>query len=112
MCISDWSSDVCSSDLLIAPAQDVGAQFHQQLQAVGLSIQPAKQKQALIAARLQTCTGLGQAGQQHTALLGLGGAITKAPLLGQLVGGQNGQARAEQRSEEHTSELQSLMHNT
>src|SRR3546814_7128353 len=76
MRISDWSSDVCSSDLARHPCDAAGAEQHQRCgqadeHAAGKAVQ-----------RL----GVGKAGEYHSTSTG-----------------------SLRRSEEHTSELQSLM---
>src|SRR3546814_1208750 len=78
MRISDWSSDVCSSDLPVeqyrAVASANGARTHASLMAAG--------------------GGAGRAGAVMAAMV------------------ENVQKRKTKRSEEHTSELQSLMRNS
>src|SRR3546814_9787081 len=81
MRISDWSSDVCSSDLLVvAHAAAVGGQHVHRLGGVHRRA-AAEADQTVVAARLEGF---------HAGL-------------------DDGRGRVRHRSEEHTSELQSLM---
>src|SRR3546814_6485709 len=84
MRISDWSSDVCSSDLALADQAFVA------LACLGTCL-------ALLARRTQESVGAAVQGS------------------GALLGGAQGETRIHlrlTRSEEHTSELQSLMRNS
>src|SRR3546814_7561962 len=88
MRISDWSSDVCSSDLLpMAPA--VGRRC---LSSV-LQRQPSSSR--------RKCTGSTSARYQALAIASVIGCVSSPTA-----------ATADARSEEHTSELQSLMRNS
>src|SRR3546814_2555970 len=102
MRISDWSSDVCSSDLLQAHlarhrdggdgVQRVVASEHRQVQAI-------------------QARGMGAAAVGHLDIEGEA-AVVDADVLGAVVGlcaDAVGDDAAVLRSEEHTSELQSLM---
>src|SRR3546814_2611967 len=104
MRISDWSSDVCSSDLVVQPGAQLGHALRERAGAA-LAHQPADQvvelgygEQSRVAGvELQVEPGLLQAAGLQRPAAGLephGGAVV------------------EQRSEEHTSELQSLMRNS
>src|SRR3546814_6567448 len=110
MRISDWSSDVCSSDLKFAPIHRIG-------RALASGIGRLRQIATLLPGSGQTLTRH----QQPASLLHLGVepvdegadarlrrdvAVERQPEAApdRLVG-----AHADQRSEEHTSELQSLM---
>src|SRR3546814_4293883 len=106
MRISDWSSDVCSSDL-------VGKVF-------GLRLHPvdeAAQRFGAIAEGLRRPAGPSRARGRD---LGIDVAHPAAPQFGAgrgLVGNQifahrRGPPWSKERSEEHTSELQSLMRNS
>src|SRR3546814_1151031 len=94
MRISDWSSDVCSSDLpegLLLDSQ----QLERTMTAIAAL--PGSLKEPLI---LRTIEGLSQA---ETALvLGISEKAVETRVY-------RARARLEERSEEHTSELQSLM---
>src|SRR3546814_5494326 len=107
MRISDWSSDVCSSDLFAFQQfkADVLArdrqQFVLQQQATGHVDQGERVANQALDADIDQCL------HQHTG----GGRIAVADV-GMMIGqwGTKQQFVAEQlRSEEHTSELQSLM---
>src|SRR3546814_10717517 len=106
MRISDWSSDVCSSDLLVGLVQhrdelaDLGGEVGQDggadrldLAAVGLAAQ----------AKLQIGEGLREAACR------IGDALRILVVDLAHEGLQPQQQRHDIRSEEHTSELQSLM---
>src|SRR3546814_4239683 len=99
MRISDWSSDVCSSDLTVFqsyalfPHLTVGQNIGFGLEMLG---RPREQRAQRV--------------EQMLALVKLAGYANRRPA--QLSGGQQQRvalARALARSEEHTSELQSLM---
>src|SRR3546814_3024967 len=102
MRISDWSSDVCSSDLVIGTAGAPGAPGVEG--AEGVVIQVSDTGVGIAAEHLDKV--MSPFGQVHEALnretqgTGLGLPLSKA--LVDLHGGRL-------RSEEHTSELQSLM---
>src|SRR3546814_3310499 len=95
MRISDWSSDVCSSDLIVIPAQ-AGIHERRSRRLSGKAVfmdsrlrgNDRKDDSPRIAALLHAKGGGVGLAQQIRALLGDG---------------------EQQRSEEHTSELQSLM---
>src|SRR3546814_9065807 len=98
MRISDWSSDVCSSDLLVVDHREgrhrPGAHAEVGHQAVGATEGEAAGAEAL-AQSLQIDRTVLQAGDQpHLALL-----VAQEEVLDVVAG----------RSEEHTSELKSLM---
>src|SRR3546814_8921500 len=103
MRISDWSSDVCSSDLLAAhlvePAELFGASIGaeaggEQLPECGVGVVPSHPRQFF--------HDPGQAGDVGIA----------APFGPPRIGPVEDQVRDALRSEEHTSELQSLMRNS
>src|SRR3546814_1265496 len=108
MRISDWSSDVCSSDLIgVARAQCGGAKTAVQLGVAFITYaNPAGVKQANNRrdSLLPTDTRLLQVPLHARPQLGQRAAEPSAPV--ELVRFLPG---AEIRSEEHTSELQSLM---
>src|SRR3546814_2831503 len=92
MRISDWSSDVCSSDL-IAPAQGrTGRTGRRRVSQCGLAV-PAPRGPEL---QKKRCSPLNRPGRTWPASAGAGrpGKVVSIPAV---------------RSEEHTSELQSLM---
>src|SRR3546814_2838834 len=107
MRISDWSSDVCSSDLidrqLLAGGIEAGrARLHRQQRALAGAIEPDLVQAPWRAGRLQRLGDLER----------LQGRVAADQRLDQRAGGraQVLQALIElRRSEEHTSELQSLM---
>src|SRR3546814_8541222 len=100
MRISDWSSDVCSSDLLRRVA--LGQHLH--LLAVDLDVVLA----GLDLARVGAVHGI----ILQEVRVRLGGAkVVDGDELDVLALGLHGGAKHE-RSEEHTSELQSLMRNS
>src|SRR3546814_3816176 len=92
MRISDWSSDVCSSDLLAVARNDVAAE--RRLGLPERARQPAGQDHHFVAVRLQP---------QRAITLAIGARYGDH---------QRGEHADPQRSEEHTSELQSLMRNS
>src|SRR3546814_7501149 len=90
MRISDWSSDVCSSDLQRADAGRQRALDHRHDVAVALQV-------------VEMAVGVDQRPRRDHQLGGSHGAIH------QLLTSPSGLTRGSRRSEEHTSELQSLM---
>src|SRR3546814_5334432 len=104
MRISDWSSDVCSSDLAADPGQlvDRAHRFeiargllevaHRLRRPLAIHLQVA---QVGVHARHGQCVAAAQ--QLHACAAEVGQRLLEAPL------------RRTRRSEEHTSELQSLM---
>src|SRR3546814_8472146 len=92
MRISDWSSDVCSSDLLRANALAVGLKRGKLIleDHLGIIEQPADQRRLAVVHR-----SAGDEAQQRLVLMDF-------EILIDVLGN-------ERRSEEHTSELQSLM---
>src|SRR3546814_10028052 len=121
MRISDWSSDVCSSDLPLAPARPLGKDARavrreaQCLVAVGH--RPGVVLDLAVAARaveverrpalpadqrgIEVEHRIARLAELAVALATAGVRLPRAGIEGQLAG--------EVRSEEHTSELQSLM---
>src|SRR3546814_8832919 len=104
MCISDWSSDVCSSDLGIpggegCPAESISSMKNHQLRSISAGPMAAASKSS---AAITLPSG---ANRKFPALLSPHSNSTAGP---------EGLFReshriAGSRSEEHTSELQSLM---
>src|SRR3546814_6060479 len=106
MRISDWSSDVCPSDLSVARTCDVPAA-------------DLRQFYELFVANSRTVTLFSQGINQATAGTDQVNAITNLHLATARIGKPGaapfsitGQPNAMGRSEEHTSELQSLMRNS
>src|SRR3546814_4257162 len=102
MRISDWSSDVCSSDLRTAPRliPTKAAAGEADLQARGLSFADATAlKQAEKDGRIKV----------HLWPVGRGAQLALYPNLNAVAPGWRAALRDVRRSEEHTSELQSLM---
>src|SRR3546814_7832693 len=93
MRISDWSSDVCSSDL-IRPAA-IGERAHQPVDHLGGGVRVGGDRDQERGERAR------QAGE-HSAGEDEADRALRAP-------GKRGEQRHRARSEEHTSELQSLM---
>src|SRR3546814_2419140 len=102
MRISDWSSDVCSSDLprqrRVAPERD--QREHQRRR--GRELDDARYRLAVAA----TAEHVAEEFRRLDRTLGVGDLPDRAA---QLVGGGTADVDRCQRSEEHTSELQSLM---
>src|SRR3546814_9538748 len=97
MRISDWSSDVCSSDLVALPLQGVLAR---------LEVVHVLDRVEHVVARQRAQVGAGVAARDPELGRDLGHVHADPALRdGQLVV----LGRARQRSEEHTSELPSLM---
>src|SRR3546814_7856216 len=93
MRISDWSSDVCSSDLKTRPRQVVG-QLHLRAAVLGQAHHGAQSRNGrCFTWRANTSTNCGSSLAPHTA--------SAWPTIHSTTPGS--------RSEEHTSELQSLM---
>src|SRR3546814_3183288 len=101
MRISDWSSDVCSSDLLVlmlidarAGVTPLDAHFADWLRRVSTPV-------VLLANKCEGRAGLSGLAEAYT--LGLGDPVP--------ISAEHGEGMGElyDRSEEHTSELQSLM---
>src|SRR3546814_4446485 len=108
MRISDWSSDVCSSDLPIDLADDhlgIGARPEQLVAERGFVEADCVRELFIIGEvadelrdQRQVGGGGGADGERHGRPVSMGGAAVKSAF-----------ARTRSRSEEHTSELQSLM---
>ncbi|MNR01073.1 hypothetical protein D3C85_1168670 [compost metagenome] len=81
---------------LLAPAQHVGTQVHQEAQAVRQCVEALEQARALAAVGRERGAHLRQRGQHQPAVLAVGRAVLLAPAARQLVGGHVGQARFEQ----------------
>src|SRR3546814_2892842 len=109
MRISDWSSDVCSSDLLVLalgtgldPRETVGDGVVDGLIVAGLEVQEAEASERAPVASVEGVGGFQVQGAGNELAL----------IVCHHQHGPVGEALAEQveeRSEEHTSELQSLM---
>src|SRR3546814_10828776 len=100
MRISDWSSDVCSSDLKARHLARHGAQAEARIGRIIGGLEPAVvEAEALGRAILQV----------KLAVVGLGECFARERL--REIGVERVGA-VEERSEEHTSELQSLMRNS
>src|SRR3546814_8291059 len=111
MRISDWSSDVCSSDLLaclIVQRRAVTVRIEMGMDGAGKPV--LIDIEELLATRLLV-QGNSGSGKSHLLRRLLEGS---AKLVQQVVIDQEGDfvTLAEVRSEEHTSELQSLMRNS
>src|SRR3546814_6114419 len=96
MRISDWSSDVCSSDLLSGPAILQISSYWQPGQEIEIDLQPGQDGFELLRE-----TKAAKPKQELHMLLSEGLPRRLALMLCEEAG---------LRSEEHTSELQSLMH--
>src|SRR3546814_7285294 len=102
MRISDWSSDVCSSDLQVIAS--VAARDRQAGEDVAAdAAQVARQQLADVLAQHVHCRPVIDLHHHAARALGLGDQVRPADRRAAL--GQG----ADHRSEEHTSELQSLM---
>src|SRR3546814_2343336 len=100
MRISDWSSDVCSSDLDAGGALDQAEVGHGVGQRAGQEVQAPVQ---LLLAQL------GDAGRDRPGEIAQHVAVALGQELAQAVVFFSIRPRDHPRSEEHTSELQSLM---
>src|SRR3546814_4868399 len=104
MRISDWSSDVCSSDLQRDGVEvGTGAGGERRLRGA-VAVDQDQRTLAAEAAQVGERAGLGRAARLRAELadrVEVGGA--------QVVGDGHFAAGVDRRSEEHTSELQSLM---
>src|SRR3546814_3363723 len=114
MRISDWSSDVCSSDLAQVPAQARAAAPGFQVgevDAVVGDLVPVKAVGQLIAARLDDVGAEQPRGAVHVAPVQVEQGLERVAFVQELHarGGFVIALEAVIRSEEHTSELQSLM---
>src|SRR3546814_10373320 len=113
MRISDWSSDVCSSDLQRLPAAQVVPHPLQGQGALAADVQAGhallQELQRTVDPELIVREGIDAMGQAHEppAVRIVGGELGRHPALAQ--GGKVERRPAGERSEEHTSELQSLM---
>src|SRR3546814_5136954 len=103
MRISDWSSDVCSSDLILD-----GAPGNRRMDEAGIERQHVVGRNLVLAvhdARHQHAIGM--RGKAHI-VAHANGRDDEAELARQLAA-DDGEAAHQRRSEEHTSALQSLM---
>src|SRR3546814_4329129 len=102
MRISDWSSDVCSSDLFALNP------FQQHDWLANAAVRQVAPQSSHCPARLQSAFVLASAPPLAPAAppVALASALSGA---GRLVNRRTSENRRETRSEEHTSELQSLM---
>src|SRR3546814_8118286 len=116
MRISDWSSDVCSSDLQRLPAAQVVPHPLQGQGALAADVQAGhallQELQRTVDPELIVREGIDAMGQAHEppAVGIVGGELGRHPELAQ--GGKverRPAGKSRLRSEEHTSELQSLM---
>src|SRR3546814_3574748 len=98
MRISDWSSDVCSSDLS-PPRRRQGDD------AEGFAPQPTVGEAVLV----DPADGAGVGAGDRLAAAPFGGEVDQGVLVLDAAGGVVGDGIDDVRSEEHTSELQSLM---
>src|SRR3546814_6440539 len=101
MRISDWSSDVCSSDLEIAD-QAMGIAIAEAMPLKGLNHEPGKKRHHYATkerSRQAIATGDRDAEQEQRPKQ-------------QMLPRQHAEQIGAHRSEEHTSELQSLMRNS
>src|SRR3546814_2004938 len=104
MRISDWSSDVCSSDLLFVDVLDVAlALVLGDGVAHVVDVEAQRLGEVVEALELQARQGLDHGG--HSSRF----RWTKGELCAQPAGRRKGLRLLDERSEEHTSELQSLM---
>src|SRR3546814_2092412 len=101
MRISDWSSDVCSSDLLACLRFDLPQADRSRCRCFHLRVQRADPEEA---------SGLAVAWERIVANLSLHHLIES--IAGAVAAAQDKIQRFQIRSEEHTSELQSLMRNS
>src|SRR3546814_2234923 len=97
MRISDWSSDVCSSDLGAAHVAQLQARNDAQQARLDDTRREAQREVNALAARM------GELQAEANRLNALGERLTRIGQLG------DGEFDFDKRSEEHTSELQSLM---
>src|SRR3546814_4831599 len=112
MRISDWSSDVCSSDLGGADLLERDARVEKSLddledQDVAERVEPLRAR-----TRCAAHGGLDQAGAGPVVELAVGdaGGIARGrPTVAQVAGQRRHVVGEEQRTEEHTSEIQSIM---
>src|SRR3546814_1747975 len=105
MRISDWSSDVCSSDLHDALAVEFIGAFEFTANDTGLAPDLPRLQFSVSGQARQFSAGAGAA---WGAVIGLAGAEHEVAAVGLWVIGEQFDV-IDQRSEEHTSELQSLM---
>src|SRR3546814_9386378 len=111
MRISDWSSDVCSSDLVAGDSQ-IGEVLQQgigtgtQLVTLGYSRSQETQADDLAVQYLS------RAGYDPAAMASALRSLAAQNSLDQQIAGAGARSVPEWRSEEHTSELQSLMRNS
>src|SRR3546814_6654944 len=99
MRISDWSSDVCSSDLAHCPRRAAGRQHMVGAAAIVAQRLGRPVAQEHRAGRLYAIEPCARLAQRQDQVLG---GVAVADL-------ERGGQRVDLRSEEHTSELQSLM---
>src|SRR3546814_4494386 len=110
MRISDWSSDVCSSDLVVGIVRGAaGVDRRQQVGALHLELRAGLQH---VGRRHPQVTVVGEPRLDHLLQAGIEEKVAPAdPRDVHRVGG-GGRVNPALRSEEHTSELQSLMRNS
>src|SRR3546814_8648976 len=113
--ISDWSSDVCSSDLVQQAARGHGGGHRQERDPVDHDIDrlpagaPVVRRQRLDTAAVEGDSRAELGDQQKDDISDAGGAERPGRPAMQDVDVALGQDVRERRSEEHTSELQPLM---
>src|SRR3546814_1303205 len=109
MRISDWSSDVCSSDLLAGFGEDQGGLLARK-HAPGVEALvggEAVRRVAVVHEQHDVAGGDLQLGRREPSLVDRDRVVDRQVDLSQILCGRR--ARVCSRSEEHTSELQSLM---
>src|SRR3546814_10742418 len=119
--ISDWSSDVCSSDLAAVPRwrgdgrrvdrgcrhfAACGVQTSRHTQAGGAGVRPARRPPDALQRTATRARAAGRLDRAHEPLLG--SAVRRSRRFAQ----KDGSMTDNDRSEEHTYELQSLMRNS
>src|SRR3546814_1811858 len=103
MRISDWSSDVCSSDLLAAEHRSVGVQFRGRRRP---DIARTRDPEHVLVVRPVDAADLPRRRVPRNTVVSLADGTVHLERLAQR---RIGEQRHVERSEEHTSELQSLM---
>src|SRR3546814_1959040 len=115
MRISDWSSDVCSSDLALVVVTGVGVALADAFDVVGgerdLELRPARAHHLHGALEHDLEAGQLLVAEVLDLVAHLGGLLDRCveDLLGPRLAGLDDLCALDHRSEEHTSELQSLM---
>src|SRR3546814_1460840 len=120
MRISDWSSDVCSSDLTRSCAQSCSANAlvsfthskHSPSTNNNTEFARCRINEKRLAGLRHSGTLSPRASRNSSIWIGSSGCQSISAYLGVLLYCPNQRANASRRSEEHTSELQSLMRNS